>query len=94
MYKRVLYQVKTSEITKAIQTVIPTAAVTAMQSEKLGATTLDWNSVMTPDITGWAVAGVLVLVTIAIIGTMVWKRVTAPKPPKPDRVIQETIKGR
>ena len=94
VYKRVLDQVKPAAITKAIQTVIPTAAVTATQSEQLGATTLDWESVMTPDMTGGAVAGFLVLVAIAVIGTMVWKRVTAPKPPPPGKVIRETIKRR
>jgi len=89
VYKRVLNQVKTSEITRAIQTVIPTAAVTATKSEQLGVTTLDWKSVTAPDITGGVVAGVFVV--IVGISVFLWKRV---KPPPPGKVIQETIKGR
>jgi uncharacterized membrane protein len=68
--------------------VIPTAAVTATQSEQLGVTTLDWKSVTAPDMTGGVVAGVFVV--IVGISVFLWKRRSTPKPP-PEKVIQQTI---
>jgi len=90
-YKRVLEQAKPVAITRVIQTVIPTAVVTATQLELLDATTLNWASVISPGISGGGVVACLFVFMCVGIGIFLATRKVKSSQPVDGRVIPQTI---